>query len=420
MTSQHLTPAQLERIRNTRPATAEMITTAPNSPLLSLLASTDRKKLAQLIVEEQYIPGQMIFKEGDIGEAMYIIRSGRVVVAKGDLDKPTVLGYRGAGEIIGEMALLENRPRFASIVALDKVSLLRIKREDFLRFLHTNTDLGMSILRALSTRLRAADEARTDSAEVEQILAQRVSELETEKERLLELQRLRQETSDLIVHDLRNPLSLISGAINMLELILPDEILDENRELVDLITINCDRMKRLVDALLDVTQMESGDFELILGPVDLAYLIQKICDRTAPILKTYEITLQFSVPSDLQTVVADEEKIDRVLANLMDNAIKFTPAGGKVTIFAKQEEDGILVSLTNTGPVIPPGDRERIFERFAHASVSRQSRGFGLGLTFCRLAVEAHGGQIWIEPAEKDQGNRFVFTLPLSTEPENL
>lgn len=418
MTSQYLTPAQLDRIRNTRPASSETVTTSPNSPLLSLLASTDRKKLAQLIVEEQYIPGQIIFKEGDIGQAMYIIRSGRVVVAKGDLEKPTVLGYRGVGEIIGEMALLENRPRFASIVALEKVSLLRIKREDFLRFLRTNADLGMSILRALSTRLRAADEARTDSAEAEQRLAQRVSELETEKQRLLELQRLRQETSDLIVHDLRNPLSLISGAINMLELTLPDQILADNRELIDLITINCDRMKRLVDALLDVTQMESGDFELIFGPVDLAYLIQRICDRTAPILKTYEITLQASVPPELPTVVADEEKVDRVLANLMDNAIKFTPAGGSVTISAEENQDTILVSLTNTGPIIPPGDRERIFERFAHASVSRHSRGFGLGLTFCRLAVEAHGGQIWVEPAQDAQGNRFVFTLPLSAEPE--
>jgi signal transduction histidine kinase len=201
-------------------------------------------------------------------------------------------------------------------------------------------------------------------------------------------------------------------------LTLPDEILGDNRELIDLITINCDRMKRLVDALLDVTQMESGDFELIFGPVDLAYLIQRICDRTAPILKTYEIALQASIPPELPTVVADEEKIDRVLANLMDNAIKFTPAGGSVTIYAEEKENSILVSMTNTGPLIPPGDRERIFERFAHASVSRQSRGFGLGLTFCRLAVEAHGGQIWVEPAQEGQGNRFAFTLPLSAEPE--
>ena len=417
MTSQILTSAELERIRAARPTSSESATTNPNSPLLSLLANTDRKTLAKLIVEKQYVPGQVVFTEGETGDAMYIVRSGRVVVVKGDLEHPTVLGYRGVGEIVGEMALLENRPRFASIIAMDKVSLLRIRREDFLRFLHTDTELGMSILRALSTRLRAADEARSDSVQTEQRLAERVSELETEKQRLLELQRLRQETSDLIVHDLRNPLSLISGAINMLELTLPDNILSENRELVDLININCGRMKRLVDALLDVTQMESGDFELALDAVDLSYLIEKTCDRTAPILKSYEITLESTVTEDLPLVMVDEEKIDRVLANLMDNAIKFTPQGGHVTIKAGREDESILVCVTNSGPTIPPADRERIFERFAHASASRHSRGFGLGLTFCRLAVEAHGGRIWVEPAEEGQGNRFIFTLPFATEP---
>ncbi|MEW5956904.1 MAG: ATP-binding protein [Chloroflexota bacterium] len=417
MISQILTAAELDRIRAARPASSEPITTNAHSPLLSLLANTDRKKLAQLIVEQQYVPGQIIILEGDTGDAMYIIRSGRVAVVKGDFGTPTVLGYRGVGEIVGEMALLENRPRFASIIALDKVSLLRIRREDFLRFLRTNTDLGMSILRALSTRLRAADEARSDSAQTEQRLTQLVSELETEKQRLLELQRLRQETSDLIVHDLRNPLSLISGAINMLELTLPDNILADNRELVDLININCGRMKRLVDALLDVTQMESGNFELVLTPIDLVYLIKKACERTTPILKSYEITLASTVPEELPPVVVDEEKIDRVLANLMDNALKFTPQGGQVTIGANWDDHQVTVHVANSGPTIPAEDRERIFERFTHASINRQNRGFGLGLTFCRLAVEAHHGRMWVEPVDEGEGNRFVFTLPLSAEP---
>jgi signal transduction histidine kinase len=349
---------------------------------------------------------------------MYIVRSGRVAVVKGDFGSPTVLGYRDMGEIIGEMALLEDKPRSASIIALEKLSLLRISREDFQRFLSSNATLGMSILGALSRRLRAADEARSTSVQAEQQLAERVSELETEKQRLLELQRLRQETSDLIVHDLRNPLSLISGAINMLELTLPEDVLETNRELVDLVNINCERMKRLVDSLLDITQMESGEAQLMFAPENLSYLIQKTFDRTAAILRSYDITIQSSIPPDLPTVMIDEEKIDRVLANLMDNAIKFTPTGGRVTIVAEEQAENVLVSVTNTGPTIPPEDRERIFDRFAHASVSKKSRGFGLGLTFCRLAVEAHGGQIWVEPGEGGQGNRFVFSLPTASELE--
>ena len=418
MTTQILTTAELDRIRAANPISPDSSTTIPNSPLLSLLASTHRRELAKLIVEQQYEAGEIVFKEGDIGDALYIIRSGRVVVVKGNFNTPTVLGYRGMGEIVGEMALLENQPRSASIVAMENLSLLRISLEDFQRFLKTNTTLGLSILGSLSRRLRDSDEARSTSVQTEQRLTERVSELETEKQHLLELQRLRQETSDLIVHDLRNPLSLISGAINMLELTLPEDILTANQELIDLVNINCERMKRLVDSLLDVTQMESGETELAFAPVDLSHLIQKTFDRTAVILRNYDISIRSSIPPELPTVVIDEEKIDRVLANLMDNAIKFTSVGGQVTIAAEKQVDQVLVSVTNAGPTIPPADRERIFERFAHASVSKQSRGFGLGLTFCRLAVEAHGGRIWVEPGEGGQGNRFVFSLPFISQPE--
>jgi signal transduction histidine kinase len=112
----------------------------------------------------------------------------------------------------------------------------------------------------------------------------------------------------------------------------------------------------------------------------------------------------------------DEEKIDRVLANLIDNALKFTPKGGEITIAVEEQDKHVLVSVANTGPTIPPRDGERIFDRFAQLSeTSHQRRGWGLGLAFCRLAVEAHGGRIWVEPGEGGEGNRFVFSLPLPT-----
>jgi signal transduction histidine kinase len=102
------------------------------------------------------------------------------------------------------------------------------------------------------------------------------------------------------------------------------------------------------------------------------------------------------------------------LANLIDNAVKYTPDGGQITVVAEAQPEEILVIVANTGPTIPAGDRERVFERYSRAAVGApRTEGFGLGLAFCRLAVEAHGGRIWVEPVENDQGNRFIFCLPV-------
>ena len=130
MTSQFLTRQKLDRLLAVSPALSESATLL-DSPILSLLAATKRELLAKLMTEQHYAPGQIIFKEGDVGDAMYIIRSGRVAVVKGGFKSPTILAYRGVGEIIGEMALLEDEPRSASVVAVEELRLLRISRENF-------------------------------------------------------------------------------------------------------------------------------------------------------------------------------------------------------------------------------------------------------------------------------------------------
>jgi signal transduction histidine kinase len=130
------------------------------------------------------------------------------------------------------------------------------------------------------------------------------------------------------------------------------------------------------------------------------------------------VTLQAILPDELPPITVDEEKIERVLANLIGNAIKYTPGEGKITVTAEAQDDHIQVNVTDTGPGISPEDRKRIFERFAQVEGSSSRQGFGLGLSFCRLAVEAHGGQIWVESGDDEIGSRFSFTLPLEKPPE--
>jgi signal transduction histidine kinase len=416
MNRQILTSEELERILAVRPATAELFATTPDSYFLDLLASVDRSLLDRLMSERKYERGEIIFKEGDRGDSMYLIRSGRVVVVKGDLKNPTILGYRGPGEIIGEMALLEGQPRSASIIAVERLRMLKISRESFQELLNSEPAIGMSIMASLSARLRAADTVRDADTQVGKHLVKQVSELRSEKQQLLEIQRLREETSNFIIHDLRNPLGIVNGVIHMLEMVLPEEILEDNQKLLDAAKSASGRMQLLVDSLLDVARLEAGRDEFKLTPMTIQTVIEKAIGRVAPTLELSDITVTVQVDDAIPpTVMADEEKIDRVLTNLIDNAIKYTPDGGKISVTATREDDHIKIGVNDTGPGIPPEERERIFQRFAQVKGDRpRRRGFGLGLTFCQLAVEGHGGQIWVEEGANGVGSRFVFTLPLS------
>lgn len=416
MPAQVLTREELSALTDAQPT---MLMASPSGlPLLNLLASLDRESLSQIMTEQHCQPGEVIFREGDSGDAAYLIWSGWVAVVKGDFATPTILGYRGPGEIIGEMALLEDQPRSASVVALENLRLLRIGRENFHHLLDSAPTISQSIMATLSTRLRESDNIRNATLQAGRQLAQQVLALESEKQQLLESQRIRQETSDLIIHDLRSPLSAISGVLNMLEVVLPPDVLQANRELLEIARSACGRMQRLTDCLLDVARLEAGERALQLAPVNLSGLVAGVASRLTLALQNRHVTLSCPIPPDLPAVMADEDMIDRVLTNLIDNAMKYSPRGGEITLTAGVAGDLVQISVTDEGPGIPPDERQRIFERFAQVSGERPAgsrRGFGLGLTFCKLAVEAHGGRIWVEPGENDVGSRFIFTLPYAT-----
>lgn len=415
MSSEKLTKKEFENLINTRSGLEELENGELGPSFLHLLATAGRPLLSKLLTEHHYKPGDIIFKEGNIGDTMFIIWSGRVAVVKGNFESPTILGYRGVGEIIGEMALLEDQPRSATVVALEPVRTLRIKREDFEQWLSSNPSMGMGILGTLSARLRAADDARKATSRATSQLSKRITELQAEKQRIMELEQLRQDTINLIVHDLRHPISSLFGAIKILEMVLPEEALQANRQLLDIANANCDHLQLMVESLLDVARMEADEPQLNLTSIELLPLVNDATKRTSVFTDTEDIAVHTNISADLPAIVADKEKIYRIISNLLNNAIKYTPTKGQITISAEAKDDHILMSIADTGPGIPPEDRERIFDRFAQIPGEKsRAGGFGLGLAFCKMAIEAHGGQIWVESEEGKDGSRFVFTLPLS------
>ena len=232
-----------------------------------------------------------------------------------------------------------------------------------------------------------------------------------------ELQHIRDDLTSMIVHDLRSPLTAILSGLYLLREMT--SITDQNDiagEALSAAEESCRKLLDLVNSLLDISKMEAGRMELARKPTDLAKLVANTFDQLAPLAKDRNIAMTRHIEGDCQ-VLADDDKIGRVLTNLVDNALKFTPPDGKVTVLVEPMPDQaefVRCAVRDTGPGIPPEHLERIFERFVQAPSGHVvRRGTGLGLTFCKLVVEAHGGRIWVESKE-NEGSTFYFTLPHS------
>ena len=174
-------------------------------------------------------------------------------------------------------------------------------------------------------------------------------------------------------------------------------------------------MLGLIDALLDISHLQSGQLGLEYVPMDLYSIVDVLMPDFTLMANEYGLIIRNEIPKDLPIITADQDKIVRVLSNLLDNAVKFTPAGGQVKISASLiSEDMVAVHVEDSGPGVPEEYRQKIFERFWQVPGQRtRRRGSGLGLAFCKLAIEAHGGKIWVESPSGKNGSVFTFTLPV-------
>jgi signal transduction histidine kinase len=172
----------------------------------------------------------------------------------------------------------------------------------------------------------------------------------------------------------------------------------------------------LINDLLDLSKIESGKSEVKSNRVSLDRLVHEVVETLRPVATEKEIALDATISAPSILVWADRDKINQVLMNLIGNAIKFTPAQGRVVVSASRDgKESIQVSVSDSGPGIPPDEKEKIFDKFYQiAQVGDvKPKGTGLGLAICKALVELHGGRIWVE-SEKNGGSTFSFTLPAS------
>jgi signal transduction histidine kinase len=362
-----------------------------------------------------YDAGQVICKEGEAGDDFYIIESGQVVISKESEDgELVVLGYRKSGEMFGEIALITASPRSATVTAAEPTTVRAMAHDDFWHLMKTDETLQQLVMQTVIERLLAADESRVLAEVWERRVHERFTNLTDENERMAEIMQLRQETIHFIVHDLRDPIGLARSALGMIEMAPGYDAESDIGRFVMMAAGGLQRMLNLVDSLLDVEQLTEGESALELEQVDMVALQESVIEKQQPIATSLQVELvsQVSPTTSLSHIRADRERVERVIANLIDNALKFTPPAGQVTVSLEQVGDVMEVAINDTGPGIPEDRRERVFERFVKDEEGSKAKGFGLGLSFCRSAVEAHGGTIHAEEGEGGIGTKFVFTLP--------
>jgi two-component system, NtrC family, sensor histidine kinase KinB len=225
------------------------------------------------------------------------------------------------------------------------------------------------------------------------------------------LEELRNDLMSMIVHDLRSPLGNIMSSLDILRSTLPadDEMLNS---LLSIAGRAAARLSRLVDSLLDLRRLESGELKLNRVAVNTVVLLNEAMEQVQPTAAAKGIQLVTTLPVTAPIVPLDVDLIRRVMINLLDNAVKYTPRAGTITTRLKGGPEQLMVSVGDTGPGIPAGEHQRIFDKFTRVQREATAQGLGLGLAFCKLAVEAHGGRIWAD-SERQEGATFLFTLPI-------
>jgi two-component system phosphate regulon sensor histidine kinase PhoR len=174
-----------------------------------------------------------------------------------------------------------------------------------------------------------------------------------------------------------------------------------------------DRLTQLVAELTELSRIETGKTELKKEPVDLNQLVEEVITRLNPQLERQGLSLRRESDTDLPPVPADRDRVRQVVANLVHNAIKFTPARGSITITTRALEGSVAVDIADTGMGISKEDLTRVFERFYKGDKARAGEGTGMGLAIAKHVIEAHGGSIWVR-SEEGKGSTFSFSLPFS------
>jgi signal transduction histidine kinase len=273
------------------------------------------------------------------------------------------------------------------------------------------TALALAI--GVAERRRAEEELDHLNQTLERRIQDRTGTLQGTVEQLQELDRLKSAFVTIVSHELRTPLTSIKGFVENMLQGLTGPLNEKQQHYLTRIHLNAERLTRMLNELLDLSRIEAGKMQLLATPLSLQDLFSDLLDGFQPLARQKSIDMDVVFADVVPPVQADRDKLYEVVANLLDNAIKFTPSGGRVQISAEvQDVRFVRIGVSDTGCGIAEEDRPKVFQKFYRVnSVTGSSTGAGLGLSIAKGLIELHGGTMDVE-SEPGKGSRFYFTLP--------
>lgn len=395
-------------------------------PIFLGLAEEDLDELAQAAVVRSFPANAVICREGEPGDTVYAIVEGRVEVFK-RLDDKTErrLNEIGPGGHFGEMAIIEEGSRSATVRTAEPTTALEINRESFLKVLGRSPSLSLRMAVSMTARLRDGDQ--------QSIAALRQANEELRRA-LQQLERLDKTKSDFIqvsAHELRTPVAALMGYAQMLQGNSTAKEDPQLQVLVEGIVTSTKRLHRVFNSILDVSRVMTDGIQVRHSPVSVTVIFDSIVLESKQTLEERGLALELVGFKGLPIYSGDPDLLYKAFYHLANNAVKYTPDGGQITVTAQTLEvpdlgQCIQVTVEDTGIGIAPQDLELIFEKFyrtgevaLHSSGTTTFKGGGpgLGLAIARGVVLAHGGRIWAESPGYDEktcpGSRFIVQLPL-------
>lgn len=376
--------------------------------------------MAELTQLCTYPPDQILCHEGEYEDVLYIISEGSVVISKKMLDDAgeRVLRVGGRGDLVGEMALIQNAPRAASVRTLTECTMLEMEKKDFETILSRNPRVAIDIIRITLDRMRANDHMA-------------IAELQRTNNVLRQLDRNKSDFIQVAAHELRTPLTVLAGYVKILQS-FPN--IKENAalgEVIDGIVKGSERMHEVVNLMLDVTRIETETLKVVPESVPLREIIHDLVHGFEKATESRHIEMIEEYADDTPSLYGDPTLIQKALYQLIVNAIKYTPDHGKVTISTRpakidDEIPGVEIAVKDTGIGLDAKHHELVFEKFyqvgnvaIHSSgrTTFKGGGPGLGLAIVRGVARAHGGRVWVESPGNDEttfpGSTFYLQLPL-------
>jgi signal transduction histidine kinase len=386
------------------------------------LEDNELQEMADLTEFRTYPPDHVLCLEGAHEEVFYIVADGNVIISKkmGEEENERVLRIGGRGDMIGEMAMIQNVPRAATVKTSTECTVLEMEKQDFEVILSRSPRMAMDIIRITLDRMRANDKTM-------------IEDLQKSNKVLRQLDRNKLEFIQVAAHELRTPLTVLKGYVNVLKSVSGSNANASLGDVIQGILKGTERIHEVVNLMLDVTRIDSENLKAASVPISLRHVIEDLVKRLKTAATERQIEFVLEHPQDASDFKGDPGLIQKMLYQLIVNAIKYTPDGGTVTIStqtATMDEDIPCVEITvkDTGIGLDAEHHELIFEKFyqvggveLHSSgkTTFKGGGPGLGLAIVRGVVRAHGGKVWVESAGHDEvdfpGSVFYIQLPTTT-----